>query len=692
MQTPTLSASEIETFVQQEGNKRKPFERRWYNNNFFDDGYHYRFVSRSTGRVVDLASSQDTFIPYRAIPKASRQIRGVANLLLANDFLPVVYPEPIMASQFPDPTMFEQAREAAAKRAKRLGRWVQTLWEEKDVMDQIALMVLLTAKHGVSYMQIAADADNEDIGLSVWDAFDWYVSGEKYSVYDSPIIVKAVPKLASEIKNNKNFDEMQRLQLNPDNKYASSEIKEAYMVTRFGYRRATDETATLILKEAYKKEDITDENREKVQEDLGRFYKNLVKGQKVIRQVYSSAGVWLSDKYVSLPEYNIVDFRMEPGPIYQVPLIERFIPANKILDSVMSRIERYIGTMVVGAYLKRRGENVMISNLSGGQMLEYDQTPPQQMQTATLGNYIFAFIKELNDIIEEQGASTSALGDLPPGVKSGVAIESLKATEYANLKINSNQLKKCIRMITRRMIDVAANYYVTPRTVNVMENAQPESFSVIGEAGMEKYKELADKKGSGISVPDALTIKRNYHVDIEVDSGMGYTAEGKKQTMIQIIDYLSRMAQMQVIPPQALQVILKRFLEIFEFGNVKEFMDAIDNGSANMTEEQLAKIKIALAETLKDAEVAGPKARENRIMEGKVATIESLKEAGLIDKMRQGSQNERKEQKSAIKYDKAPADIRRQIEAREGLQPSQSEPIAPAQADVISTLRKGSNV
>ena len=72
----------VDAMIKSFENQRKSFERRWYDNNFFDDGYHFRYVSRSTNRIIDLSERQNVNLPQRALPKASRQIRGVANLLL----------------------------------------------------------------------------------------------------------------------------------------------------------------------------------------------------------------------------------------------------------------------------------------------------------------------------------------------------------------------------------------------------------------------------------------------------------------------------------------------------------------------------------------------------------------------------------------------------------------------------------
>lgn len=601
----TQIAQRIEEIVANAQGQRKPFERRWYNNNFFDDGYHYRFVSRTTGRVVDLSTTSDTFIPYRAIPKASRQVRGVANLLVSNDFVPVIYPEKVNTANYQqNPEAYQQSMDQNKYIAKRVGQWIENKWEDLDIKNLLTQMVIMSAKHGVSYLQIWPDAVDEDIKVQLYDAFEIYLRGELYSIYDSPYIVKAIPQTIKEIQANENFDEEQVWKLTPDNKYASSEIKEAYMMARYGTKRPDDQAASVILKEGFIKEYINDENRDKVAKDLGDDYRGKKKGDPIIRQIFECAGVWLKDEYVNLPDYPFVDFRMEPGPIYQVPLIERFIPANKSLDSVMSRIERHIGTMAVGMWLKRRGENYTINNLSGGQVVEYDQTPPVQAQVAGFPNELFAFIGQINSIIEEQGASTSALGNVPTGVKSGVAIESLKATEYANLKIATEQIKLTVKRISEKMMDIAANYFMNPQTVYDIEDGEPDYFDVIGQKGLEQYQKLASKRGAIVGVPNAIPIKKDYKVRIEVESGLGYTEEGKRNTMISILEWMMKLAQAGYITQEAVSLVIQRFLEIFQFGSTSEFMDALEAGTPPLTENQIKEVKVAVMEVIRDLQAA----------------------------------------------------------------------------------------
>ncbi len=90
----------VEEMVTQALLRRRSHERRWYDNRFFDNGYHFRIISRKTGRVIDTVNRTTGYVE-RAIPRASRQIRGIANLLQGPEPYPVRYPNRIIEEDFP---------------------------------------------------------------------------------------------------------------------------------------------------------------------------------------------------------------------------------------------------------------------------------------------------------------------------------------------------------------------------------------------------------------------------------------------------------------------------------------------------------------------------------------------------------------------------------------------------------------
>ena len=632
----------VEELVKSSESSRRGHERRWYDNNFFDDGHHFRYLSRTTNKIVDQSERSTIYSPQRAIPKASRQIRGVANLLLSQNPVPTIYPERVMRQDFPqqmvqDPQSgqpmdlgqmrFQQAEKQAKDIARKSGWWLRREFEAQDMIEKLALMAILSAKHSVAWIQVWPDLKGR-IKSQVYDAFDVYTVGELTDAEDEPYIIKAVPQLLTEVINNEYYDEAQRQKLLADNKKASSDIKEAYMKSRFGGDMLSGRTPTGLLKEAYIKEVLNDKNIYRIsrQEDAERILTGKDKGDTVIRQVCSMSGVWLSDKYTALKNYNFIDYRMEPGPMYQVPLMERFIPANKSLDLIVSRLERISNTMIGGIWLKRQGEQFEMSNSSAGLTVEYSASKPEQAQMTPIPSYPFNLIGLLEQFIEEQGVTTSTLGKIPPGVRANSAIESLKESEYSTLVIATRRMRQTVKRIAERMLEIADDHYIKPQTVYAEEKGASESFDVMGAGAMDRLQKLGVPSPQGV-----VPIKKDYRVDVTVEAGMAYTKEGQKATMLDLVDRLILFAREGYIAPQAVKVVLEKFLQVYQFGNVSEFMEAMEDyqSQGNLADQQIKEMKVALMEVFKDLIMGGVLPDEKaRINETKLGVAEVVKDLG----------------------------------------------------------------
>lgn len=634
---------------------RKGHERRWYDNNYFDDGYHFRYVSRQENKIVDWAEKTSIYNPLRAIPKASRQLRGMINLLISNELVPVIYPENVNKAAFPpqqqaDPQTgqvsmvnpeYDKAVKEAARIAKNSGHWIIEEFKNQEIKEKLALMGLLSGKHSISYIKIWPDAVDEKIRSEVRDAFDVFTIGSLNELEDVPFIIEATPRIIAKIKADERFDEEQLSKIHPDNRHASSEIKEAYMMSRYGGQPKSDQAATLIQKEAFIKEYLNEDNREVIrkQEDGGEILEKRKMGDPVMRHVFVAGNIWLRDEYLDLTSYPYVDFRFEPGPLYQVPIIERFIPTNKSLDMVVSRIERYAHTMGVGIWQKRKGEDFNISNKAGGQIVSYKNIPFQQMRLEGLPPMFFNFIDMLNSFIEEQGVTTTTLGKIPAGVKSGKAIESLKESEYANLVIANQRLKQTVKRIAQKFMDIADNYFTEPQSYFYLEKGEPQYFDVIGSTALKKRNDV------GLQTPqDVVPLSKDYNIEIEVQSGLGYTREGKKEAARELGDYIIQLAQLGVVPPTLLTTYLDKLFETYQFGIGNEVIKDMESFAeqGQLTDTQVEAVKVAVAEVMKDLELAGPAAEEREIMTSKIGAVEALKDTGVIEKDNSGGLEEEK--------------------------------------------------
>jgi hypothetical protein len=688
-QTSNISSASIGQAVDEimtsATSQRKSFERRWYDNNFFDDGFHFRYLSRTQNKIVDLTERQNMWAPIRAIPKASRQIRGVANLLVSRDFTPTVYPERISKYQYPsqqvqDPNTGEMvnqenpeyklALEEAKRIAKSSGHWLEEEMRDKDLPELIAYMVILAAKHSVSYLKIWPDAVEEKIKVAVRDAFDIYLAGSVNETEESPYLIDAVPKFISEIKANEQFDEEQLVKINPDNKQASSEIKNAYMTSKYGRENNSDSNATLIQKESFLQEYMDDEVVERLKIQYGKYQDKdseevltkKKKGDRIIRHSFTAGNIGLYDRYTSLPSYPYADFRFEPGPIYQVPLIERFIPANKSLDMLISRGERIAHTMVVGTWLKSKGQSFNITNQAGGQVIEYEGVPPTQGQMANIPSFFFELINFMQSLIEEQGVSTSTLGKLPTGVKANAAIESLKESEYANLVIADRRLKQTVKKIAQKFLDIADDYFTTPKTVYYLEKGEPQYYDVIGASALKKREEV------GVETPkDVVPLKKDYKVEIEISTTPAYTRQGQREVLNGLMDKMIQLATAGLIPPEAIKAVVQQFLDTYQFGATSEIMDAIEDfgQTGNMEQTQIDAIKVALMEVFKD--LKGSEMfpdQKTRIDENKVAALEVMKDTGGG----KPAQQEDKGPSKSISFKDLPAEGKVQLAAQADIQ------------------------
>jgi hypothetical protein len=321
--------------------------------------------------------------------------------------------------------------------------------------------------------------------------------------------------------------------------------------------------------------------------------------------------------------------------------------------------------MVSGAWIKRQGEQVNITNDAGGQIIEYAQTPPVQAQIAPIPQFVFEYMSFLTSTIEEQGVSTNTLGKIPKGVKANAAIESLKESEYSNLVMPTRRLKQTLKNLVEKLLYIADKYFVEPKDQEYLDKGKPQYFSVIGASALSGRRKLK------LDTPDdVIPIKSSCKVDIEIQSGMAFTREGKRATAKELIDTMLQYSQAQLIPPEAIKIVLEKYLENYQFGATAEFMDVMDSflKSGQTTPTQTDAVKVAVLEVMKDLIKNGILPDQNqRIQEQKVATAEVIKDTGLM-KGQQSGATSAKGPNESISYKDLPPEGQAQMAAQAGIQ------------------------
>lgn len=603
--TSEAVAQQVKDAIANYRQMRVKYERTWYDNNYFDDGFHFRYVSRNTGRIIDKTNASNAPNKMRAIPKASKQIRGIANLLTSTNPHPVLYPERQLISKFNgDVELWNQAKKMAQEIAKKQSHWLNNEMDEDEVINKLTEIIILACKNSVAYLKVTPDPINEEIIASVRDAFDVFLMPTVKDVDDSPIMGEAVAVNINDILSNPLYSDRGKQAVVQDNLLAESKIKDSYLRQRFGTSLTDSKTGTAIIYEVYIKEHLDDQNYEiiKQQKDADLILAKKKMGQPIIRQlVCTSLGVPLYDHYTSLSIYPYADFRLEPGYIYQVSQIERFIPANKSLDAVMSRLEGWVHTMGVGIWAKKKGEGFRITNQFGGQVAEYTNTPPQAVPPAAFPNQIFNFIALINGFIEEQGLTMNTLAQVPTGVKAFKAIESLKQSELNNLQIPLNQLHKTVKRIAQIYLEYGSDYFVKPHEVPVEKNNDTDYFDVIGENAFKKRESL------GISNEGIIPIKKDSKIKIEVDNNAAYTEEGKRSQLLDLMNTLAPLFAQQILPPEVLKIMAQELLDSFKVGSLQEVLEALDTmqPQGSFDDQDIAKVKLGVLQVMNDLKKGG---------------------------------------------------------------------------------------
>jgi hypothetical protein len=678
--------------------RRRAWERRWYNTNWFDDGLHFRVMSKRTGQIIDHVQRYSGFVE-RAIPRASKQVRGIGALLLTPDYYPVVYPENITEEKYRDKmtdqvdtATFEKAKKDAQEEARLRGVFLQTTWEDELQLElKLMDMILLSAKHGISFLQIYTDPHTKRVTAKVRDAFDVIMYGDRRELDELPFMTVTEPWDFNEVISSEMFDEEKKLELSPDNQYATSEIKDAYMRARYGSKLNAQNLNTVMMRESYLKEYLSDDNWEqakKLSEDTGAM-EGKSKGDMIMRHPFSVGGVTLKDEYIDYDNYPFAELRFESGYLYQVPLMERFIPLNKSQDIVVTRIEKWINTMVSGMWLTRKGENGIISNLPGGQKYEYEGTKPEQAQISSVGGTPFQFMQMTDKYIEEQGISSSNLQNLPANIGNN-AIENVQQQEYTNMKFATARLKGCVTRIGELIMERADKDYIHPVEMSYKKDNDTHYFNVIGSRG----KKAHDKINADLP-KDIVTLNRKAKIRIEADKGFGLTQDGRRQGMQTLMKEMVNLYQLGFLGAEAMAMLVKRFVEEYGYGSTEQFMEAIERGitQGQMSQQQMKQMQVAILQVMKDLKMTGPDLEKQLVQHNeanlhttKLGVLQTLKDTGLIKQTEGEGKPEAAMDALVSLYKISPPDIKRQIETKMGLEPSQDEPVTLEQAKTAKEL------
>jgi len=523
-------------------NIRSKYTRQWYINDNFFDGNHFVFFRKSTGTIDRVSPPKGTV--YRSVPKASKQIESIQNLVLANEPRWMVYPAADTEGK---------VTETGMKTSYRVVHYLGDKFDEQGMLLKTAEVVMYAFKAPYSAFEVAQDPE-KFVEVRTWDAYDIIFDTTVNDIEEAPVVIKLVRRTPSDLKANENYQNTETLAV--DNKLSLEPMKDLRLTEKHGSLGVTDDDIGGVnVMECWSKNTLTDDKLAEIK--AGYEYDWIKKkkaGDVIMRLTTIAQGRLLRDEYIDRADYPFVIYKPKSGSFLQPAWIERFISQNKSLDMFISNIEAYTALMVKGKWLKNKLSNVTRINNEHGDFIEYDVAPPEQARIQSIPAYVFQHISNLEKWIEEQGVSTAAMGRVPRGVRAYRAIESLKQSDIANLGVAMKSLEEAIKKVGEKILAEVARSADTPTTIYRMEGDQPDYFQIIGEKAVKKDKKIQAKVKEG----KIVAISDNIRMRVAIESGLAYTEEGKRATLMELF-------QMQIIPPEML-------LEALKFSNVGEII------------------------------------------------------------------------------------------------------------------------
>lgn len=409
-------------------------------------------------------------------------------------------------------------------------------------------------KYGIGFFQYGFDEEATGVDgvmgeVDVWvrDPFDVYLepSGmETGDIQNCRFIDIAISKPVQDIINNPAYKKLSMDDISGDTIRAASEFKQIMIRNQYATDFADSaELKTKILHETLYKKRVMDVKEKDTDPDS--FHSEVWIASWI-------EGHLLRNDKTEFDKYNLIPVASDDNPneIYGEGYIKNLIPLAKIRNREESQIVEYNNLINRGRLLAEKGSEVNKITNETGEIIEFNAGKNvTEFHPGGLAPDLGQQISRLNQYESEiSGVSDAFLGKIPEGIKSGVALESLKAQTANNLQDLKDNLEVGLAQLGEAILEMIANKYIVARQIKTTgKDGKPEYFKIKGQVGVKPQEKLA---------PDTYIIGKQNQVTVVIGSGLAYTKEGR-------ITRLDKLLESKVIGPEA-------YLKAIEFGDVED--------------------------------------------------------------------------------------------------------------------------
>ncbi len=512
---------------------RQRFDWDWYINQNFYKGNHYIQFNKRTFQLV-------------TPPKPAGQVR-----LVVNKIYPILRAIRNFATSY-RPRWFVTADTTAQSGIDDGDKAQDTLdyyYDHLDMFVQVNAITNLASKFGIGYWQYwwdeeAEGPDNQtgDVVVMTRDPFDVYLdpSGiETGDIQNCRFIDIVVSRPVQDIINNPEYDLATKLEeddITADSKRAASDFKD--LLIKHDYLESFDEAGNLKTKLVHE-----------------TLYKKRVKQDDGTFETEVWVATWIDShllrkKQTEFTKYNLIAVPSDNNPIeiYGEGYVKNLIPPQRILNRLESQVVEYNNLVNRGRILADKDAGINKVTNTTGEVIEHNAGASIQFWNPTgLAPDIHQQISRVSTYMEEiSGVRQTFLGGNAIGLRSGVALEAMKAQTANNLQDLKDNIEFGLGELGEAILELLANKVIVARTLQKRDRVGKRvNFKIKGSAGV--------KKGAK-TVQDVGIIGNKNEVKVTIGSGLAYTKEG-------LSDRLDKLLEMKAIAPAT-------YLRALEFGDI----------------------------------------------------------------------------------------------------------------------------
>ena len=384
-----------------------------------------------------------------------------------------------------------------------LGEYLAFQYDRLNLEEKANKALLYGLLYGLGIFQYGYD-DRLDNGegnawIETLDPFDTYIDPYCTSMEDARYVIKVMSKPYELLVDNPNYDKKAVENLTTTSTLSESDYKNLILNNE---NNISNTSKNVILHEGWfvTKEGIrvittSPQSNEILRNELTTF-------KKLPFEIYQ-------------PDINV-------GSIYGEGWVKNIVPLNKAANYLETSRLEYNILINKGRLLIPKGAGVKsVTNQNGEKIYYKAGFKPEFLPTPPMGSDVDRQINALGAYIQLIGAANEAfIGQTPTGVKSGIAIETLIASNFNQLSDLVNNLANTLAKLGEDILQLGYEYQLLTKPFRASSG---EYYGILG-GGLEP-KEM-ERLAKVVSIP------ANPEVKVKITSGVAHTKEAKRDILM----------------------------------------------------------------------------------------------------------------------------------------------------------------